>query len=64
LTLGYKNEDNGIAKLLRDTDKNGIDLVITDGNYLHPIEIKTTSGPTKSMINAFYQLENIPITFK
>ena len=44
----------------RDADKNEIDLVIADGNYLHPIEIKTTSDPTKSMTNAFKMLENIP----
>jgi len=44
----------------RDVDKNEIDLVIADGDYLHPAEIKTASGPTKSMINAFKLLENIP----
>ena len=44
----------------RDTDKNEIDLAIADGNYLHPVEIKTTSDPTKSMFKAFRCLENIP----
>jgi hypothetical protein len=27
---------------------------------LHPIEIKTTSDPTKTMIRAFRRLEDIP----
>jgi len=44
----------------RDTDRNEIDLVIADGEYLHPVEIKTTSDPVKSMIKAFRCLENIP----
>ena len=44
----------------RDTDKNEIDLVIADGDYLHPVEIKTTSDPTKSMTKAFRYLESIP----
>ena len=56
--------NDGIVKpplyYYRDTDKNEIDLIIADGDELHPIEIKTTSDPTKSMVNAFKQLENIP----
>ena len=44
----------------RDIDKNEIDLVITDGDYLHPVEIKTTSDPNKSLVKAFRYLENIP----
>ena len=44
----------------RDTDKNEIDLVITNGDYLHPVEIKTTSDPNKSLVKAFRYLENIP----
>jgi len=44
----------------RDADKNEIDLVIADGDYFHPVEIKTTSDPIKSMIKAFRCLENIP----
>jgi predicted AAA+ superfamily ATPase len=44
----------------RDTDKNEIDLLIKDGDVLHPIEIKTTSDPTKSMVSAFKQIEKIP----
>ena len=43
----------------RDTDKNEIDIVIADGDYLYPVEIKTTSDPNKHMISAFKQLENI-----
>jgi predicted AAA+ superfamily ATPase len=44
----------------RDKDKNEIDLIIENGSYLHPIEIKSTSDPTKSMVNAFRMLEGIP----
>jgi len=35
-------------------------LVVENGDYLHPAEVKTTSDPTKSMVRAFRQLENIP----
>jgi len=56
--------NDGIVKpplyYYRDTDKNEIDLVIADGDYLHPVEIKTTSDPTKSMVKAFRCIENIP----
>ena len=56
--------NDGIVKpplyYYRDTDKNEIDLVITDGDYLHPVEIKTTSDPTKAMVKAFRLLEKIP----
>lgn len=44
----------------RDKEKNEIDLVISDGNTLYPVEIKTTSDPTRSMVNAFRMLESIP----
>ena len=44
----------------RDKDKNEIDIVIEDGGILYPIEIKTTSDPTKSMVNSFRLLEGIP----
>jgi predicted AAA+ superfamily ATPase len=44
----------------RDTDKNEIDLLIKDGDTLHPIEIKTTGDPQKSMVSAFRKLEDIP----
>ena len=44
----------------RDKDKNEIDLVIADGGTLYPVEIKTTSDPTKSMVKAFRALESIP----
>jgi predicted AAA+ superfamily ATPase len=37
----------------RDADKNEIDLLIESGDTLYPIEIKTTSDPTKSMVSAF-----------
>jgi predicted AAA+ superfamily ATPase len=44
----------------RDADKNEIDILIKDGDVLHPIEIKTTSDPNKSMVSAFKQIEKIP----
>ncbi|MCL2158649.1 MAG: ATP-binding protein, partial [Oscillospiraceae bacterium] len=56
--------NDGIAKpplyYYRDTDKNEIDLVIADGDMLFPIEIKTTSDPTKSMVRAFRCLDSVP----
>jgi len=56
--------NDGITKpplyYYRDTDKNEIDLVIANGDTLHPVEIKTTGDPTKSMTKAFRQLANIP----
>jgi len=56
--------NDGIVKpplhYYRDTDKNEIDLVISDGDMLYPAEIKTTSDPTKSMVKAFRCLEDIP----
>ena len=44
----------------RDKEKNEIDLLISDGDTLYPIEIKTTSDPTKSMVNSFRYIDNIP----
>ena len=44
----------------RDKDKNEIDLIVEDGETLYPIEIKTTSDPSKSMVNAFRCLKSIP----
>ncbi|GHT61025.1 hypothetical protein FACS1894109_19260 [Spirochaetia bacterium] len=44
----------------RDKDKNEIDLLIENGDMLCPIEIKTSSDPTKSMVSAFRCLERIP----
>lgn len=56
--------NDGIVKpplyYYRDTDKNEIDLLVEDGEYLYPVEIKTTSDPTKSMIKAFRCLDSIP----
>jgi len=49
--------NDGIVKpplyYYRDADKNEIDLLIEDGDTLHPIEIKTSSDPGKSMVSAF-----------
>ena len=42
----------------RDTEKNEIDLLIENGDTLHPVEIKTTSDPTKAMVRAFRCLES------
>ena len=56
--------NNGVVKpplyYYRDKDKNEIDIVIEEGDTLYPIEIKTTSDPTKGMVNAFQFLERIP----
>lgn len=43
----------------RDVDKNEIDLLIEDGEMLYPVEIKTTSDPTKSMVSVFRCLQKI-----
>ena len=56
--------NDGIVKpplyYYRDADKNEIDLIIEEGDELYPIEIKTTSDPTKSAVKAFRCLEKIP----
>lgn len=56
--------NDGIVKpplyYYRDKDKNEIDLLIEEGEILYPIEIKTTSDPKKSMVNAFRFLDNVP----
>jgi predicted AAA+ superfamily ATPase len=44
----------------RDKDKNEIDLLIAQGDVLHPVEIKTTGDPTASMAAAFRRLDAIP----
>ncbi len=49
--------NDGIVKpplyYYRDSDKNEIDLLIEAGDTLYPIEIKTSSDPTKPMVSAF-----------
>jgi len=56
--------NDGIVKpplyYYRDSDKNEIDLLIESGDTLHPVEIKTNSDPTKSMIKAFRCLKGNP----
>jgi predicted AAA+ superfamily ATPase len=56
--------NDGIVKpplyYYRDKSKKEIDLLIENGDTLYPIEIKTTSDPSKSMIRAFQLLEKIP----
>ncbi len=55
--------NDGIVKpplyYYRDADKNEIDLLIADGDTLYPIEIKSTSDPKKSMVDAFRLLDGI-----
>lgn len=56
--------NDGIVKpplyYYRDKDKNEIDLLIEDGDMLYPVEIKTSSDPTKAMVKAFRCVANIP----
>ena len=56
--------NDGIVKpqlyYYRDKDKNEIDLLISDGDTLYPIEIKTSSDPGKSMVRSFRCIDNIP----
>ena len=58
--------NDGIVKpplyYYRDKDKNEIDLLIQEGDTLYPVEIKTTSDPTKSMVSAFRCIDSIPGT--
>jgi len=43
----------------RDKERNEIDLIIEEGGMIYPIEIKTTSDPSKSTISSFKALKNI-----
>ena len=43
----------------RDRERTEIDLVIEQGDTLYPVEIKTTSDPTLSMVGSFRCLEDI-----
>jgi predicted AAA+ superfamily ATPase len=56
--------NDGIVKpplyYYRDQDKNEIDLLISEGDCLYPVEIKTTSDPSRSMAGAFRLIERIP----
>ena len=57
--------NDGIVKpplcYYRDKEKNEIDLLISDGDTLYPIEIKTSSDPVKSMVSAFRCIDSIPL---
>jgi uncharacterized protein len=44
----------------RDKEQNEIDLIIQEGDTLHPIEIKKYADPRKEDIKAFRLLDNIP----
>ena len=56
--------NDGIVKAplyyYRDKEKNEIDIVIEEGGVLYPVEIKTSSEPTKSMVKSFRLLEQVP----
>jgi len=41
----------------RDKDKNEIDLIIENGDTLHPIKIKATTQPTSRMVKQFSTLD-------
>ena len=58
----YYNDGNVKPPLYyyRDKDKNEIDLIVEVGSVLHPVEIKTTSDPNKSMVNAFRFVGDVP----
>lgn len=43
----------------RDTNRREIDLIIQEGDVLHPLEIKKTADPTRKMTAAFSELDNI-----
>ena len=45
----------------RDKDNTEIDLIIEDGSTLHPIEIKTTGAPKKTMIKSFGKLNELAV---
>jgi len=44
----------------RNMDKKEIDLLIENGDLLHPVEIKTSGDPKKTMVSTFRCLDNIP----
>jgi len=58
----YYNDGIGNPPLYfyRDKDKCEIDLIIEEGGTLYPVEIKTTSDPTPSMVKNFVRLGDIP----
>ena len=58
----YYNDGNCRPPLFyyRDKDKREIDLLIQQGEVLHPVEIKAGSDPDRAMISAFALLDKIP----
>jgi len=58
----YYNDGIGNPPLYfyRDKDKCEIDLIVEEGDTLYPVEIKTTSDPTSSMVKNFTRLGDIP----
>lgn len=43
----------------RDTNNNEIDLIIQEGDVLHPLEIKKTEDPLMKHIKAFHEIDQI-----
>ncbi|MDR1917950.1 MAG: ATP-binding protein [Christensenellaceae bacterium] len=60
IVKSYYNNGNIYPPLYyyRDANKNEIDLIIEDGETLHPVEIKAGDEPTKDAIKSFRLLEN------
>jgi predicted AAA+ superfamily ATPase len=56
LNAGLKTEN---IFFYRDTKKREIDLVIQEGQVLHPIEIKKSASPGKDAIANFFVLNNL-----
>lgn len=57
----YLNAGRDINNIFyyRDYDQKEIDLLIKDGNILHPIEVKVSATPQKKMIGNFAVLNNL-----
>ena len=57
----FYNDGNSKPPLYfyRDSDGNEIDIVIENGSFLHPIEVKLSGTPNKSDIKSFGYLEQI-----
>ena len=59
---GYENSGTDPALYFyRDKDSKEIDLLLEEDGMLHPLEIKKTSSPVKSMIASFTALERAPL---
>lgn len=58
----YSNSGSGTDSIYyyRDKDKKEIDLLIENGNTIHPVEIKKSGSVSKDWIKNFSVLEKIP----